>query len=135
VARLPIEGTLVRRVLSPASRTDGIVHGEPVDRAVSGGSHGAVITIITGAVAGTHTLTIEDSADGETGWAAVPASQIQGAVPEITASEANGLFEVGIGLSRRFLRVSVTTTGAVLDGGVVAAVIVLNELRFSPVTR
>jgi hypothetical protein len=135
MTRLLFENTLVRHVLSPTTLTDGTVRGAPVDRAVSGGNEAAIVMVLTGSIAGTHAVTIEDSADGESGWAEVASAQIQGTVPTITADESNRLFEVGIRFTRRFVRVSITTTGALLDGGVIGAAIVLGELRFSPATR
>jgi hypothetical protein len=133
MARLLFEDTLVRHVLAPATLMDGTVHGAPVDRAVSGGNEAAIVMVLAGSIAGgTHALTIEDSADGESGWAEIAAAQIQGAVPTITVDDSNSLFEVGIGRTRRFVRISITTTGALLDGGVIGAAIVLGELRFSP---
>lgn len=125
---------LTKRSLSPAART-ATASGVSVDRVVNGGMQEAVVVISTGTITdGTHTFALEDSADGTTGWTAVPASALQGSMPAVGVADDDTVFEVGVRMTRQFLRVTVTVAGATV-GGVHGAVIVLAEPRFVPVTR
>lgn len=124
---------LVKRSLSPAART-ATANGVSVDRVVNGGMQDAVLVVATGTITdGTHTITLEDSADDIT-FAAVPAAQLQGTLPAIVATDDDKVFEVGIRSTRQFLRVVTTVSGGV-SGGVYGATIALASPRFSPVTR
>lgn len=125
----------VKRTISPAVRANGTVDGIAVDRASTGGSDGSLVVIQTGTITdGSHAVVIQDSNDGSTGWVAIPSEQLQGTSPTIGAADDDLIYEVGILSSRRYLRVSVTTTGAT-TGGVVGAVIVLGESRNIPVAH
>lgn len=129
------ETAIVRHTIAPAARLDGTHNGAAVDRAFSGGAQEAIVAITTGAITdGSHAVSIQDSDNGSTGWTAVPASQLQGPVPTILAANDDGVFEVGVAISRRYLRVAITTTGAT-TGGIVGAVIVLGDFRHTPVTH
>jgi hypothetical protein len=122
---------LVKRTLSPAART-ATASGVAVDRVVSGGTQDAVAIVTTGTITdATHAISIEDSADGSTGWAAVPSEQLQGAVPTIGAADDDKVYEIGVLNSKRYLRVTVTVTGAT-SGGTLGAVVALGRPRFSP---
>lgn len=135
MASLVYETTLVRRTISPAARANGTVNGVAVDRAASGGAEEAVVVVLTGVITdGSHVVSVEDSDDGTTGWAAVPAGQLQGTVPTVVAANDDTIFEVGVATSRRFLRASIATTGAT-TGGVIGSVIVLGDFRHTPVTH
>lgn len=124
---------LVRHTIGPAVRTDGTHNGAAVDRSVNGGMQDAVVVVSTGVVTdGSHAVTVEDSADGSTGWTAVDSSQLQGELPTVTSTDDDTVFEVGVLSSRQFLRASITTTGAT-TGGLMAATVALNAPRFSPV--
>jgi hypothetical protein len=125
------EDVVIRRTLSPAVRTNGTVNGVSVDRAGSGGAHSAVAVVYTGTITdGGHAVSVQDSDDGTT-FAAVPAAQLQGATPTLTAANGDTVSEVGILFSRRYLRVSVTTTGAT-NGGTFGAVVVLGDTVHGP---
>ncbi len=124
---------LVKRSLSPAART-ATANGVSVDRVVNGGMQDAVLVVTTGTITdGTHTISLEDSAD-DVSFAAVDAAQIQGTLPEIAAADDDKVFEVGIRSTRQFLRVVTTVAGAT-SGGVYGATIALASPRFSPVSR
>lgn len=126
------DNTVVRRTISPAVRANGTVNGVAVDRAVSGGAEEAIVAIITGTITdGSHAVSIEDSDDGTTGWAAVPAPNLRGTSPTIVAANDDTIFEVGVGTSRRFLRATVVTTGAT-TGGAISVAIALLGVRYSP---
>lgn len=86
--------------------------------------------LLCGSVAGTHTVAVEDSDDGVSGWAAVDPGQIQGAVPTITTADDDTVLEFGIAVTRRFLRINLTTSDT-LTSGTIGALVVLGELRFA----
>ncbi|MPY86214.1 MAG: hypothetical protein GEV00_24000, partial [Actinophytocola sp.] len=126
MAKLLIEYTLVVPTLFPAARTSS-VNGAAVDRAVAGGNQEAIVAVVIGSISdGSHAVSVEDSDDGLSGWAAVPSAQLQGASPTIGSADDNKVFEVGVAVTRRFLRATITTTGAI-TGGTIGAVIVLGE--------
>lgn len=121
--------------LSPATY-DTTANGTAVDRVVSGGTRDAVVVITTGTVTdGTHTISIEDSDDGSTGWAAVPAGQLQGTAPAVVAADDDSVFEVGVTNSKRYLRVTSTVSGSPATGGVYGATILLGGPRYSPISH
>ncbi|KAB8162926.1 hypothetical protein FH609_004145 [Streptomyces sp. 3MP-14] len=121
--------------LAPATLTAGAATGSTVDRAINGGMADAVVVVTAGAVEdGTHTVAVQDSANGSTGWTAVPAGQLRGTVPVIDDGGADTVYEIGVVHSRRYLRVVVTTAGAT-DGAVVAAAVLLGRPRYAPVAR
>lgn len=129
------DSTLVRPTVSPATRANGTVNGSAIDRSLNGGAEEALVVIQTGTITdGSHAVAIEDSDTGTSGWVAVPAGQLQGSAPTVVAANDDTIFEVGVGASRRFLRVSIVTTGAT-TGGVIGAVIVLGDMRHNPVTH
>lgn len=119
----------------PQELTDGTVSGAAVDRAVNGGMQDGVVLVVAGAVTdGEHEVSLEDSDDGSTGWAAVPADQIEGDLPTLTDAESDSVVAVGFRSTKRYLRASVTTSGST-TGGLVCVLITLNSPRFSPVAR
>jgi hypothetical protein len=121
--------------VAPALLDDGTSNGTAIDRGVNGGMQSAVLLVVTGTVTdGSHAVTIEDSADGSTGWAAVNASQLQGSLPTVVAANDNTLFEVGVRSTKRYLRAVVTTSGAT-TGGLIGAYVLLASPRFAPVSH
>ena len=123
-----------RRTISPATRANGTVNGAAVDLGATG-SESALVVVITGTVTdGTHTVAVEDSADGTSGWAAVPAGRLQGSPPAIVATDDDTQFEIGVVPIRQFLRVSVVTTGAT-TGGIVGAIVVAGQPGATPVSH
>lgn len=126
---------LAKRTLSPATRTNGTANGVAVDRMVNGGMQDAVLLVTTGTITdGSHAVSIEDSDDGSTGWAAVAAAQLQGSAPTVVAADDDVLFEVGVRSTRRFLRAVAVTSGAT-TGGLFGAMFLLSSPRFAPVSR
>lgn len=127
--------TLVRRTISPALRANGTVNGAAVDRNAGRGAEEALVVVITGTITdGSHAVAIEDSADGSTDWQPVPIGVVQGAAPTVVAANDDTQFEIGVGSTRRFLRVSIVTTGAT-TGGIIAAAVVLGDFREIPVSH
>jgi hypothetical protein len=126
---------LFKRSLSPASRVNGTANGVAVDRMVNGGMQDAVLVVSTGTITdGSHAVSLEDSDDGSTGWAAVAAAQLQGSLPTIAATDDDTVFEIGVRSTRRFVRAVVVTTGAT-SGGVFGAAVALGRPRFAPVSH
>ena len=114
------------------------VNGTAVDRAdPTGGYDGfnsAMAVVVTGTITdGTHTVTVQDSDDGSTGWAAAAAEYTQGAAV-IASTDDNTVLEIGYTGSKRYLRLSVTTAGAT-TGGTFGGVIVLGDPSREPVQR
>ncbi|MGH3679093.1 MAG: hypothetical protein ACRDT2_02020 [Natronosporangium sp.] len=129
------DDVVTRRTISPAVRANGTVNGVAVDRAANGGAEEAIVVVTTGTITdGSHAVAVEDSDDGSTGWVAVPAGQLTGTPPTIADVNDDAIYEIGVAGSRRYLRVSVVTTGAT-SGGAFSAVIVLGGSRFSPASH
>lgn len=124
-----------RASLVVAARTNGTVNGSSVDRNIGGDMHrSAMVVIHTGTVTdGTHTIEVQDSDDGSS-FTAVADQYLQGTEPAIGGSDDNALFVIGYIGTRRYLRVSVTTSGAT-SGGTYGAVILLGEPRRGPVSH
>lgn len=127
------DSVVTRRSISPAVRVNGTVNGAAVNLGTTG-ADSAIVVVLTGTITdGSHAVTIEDSADGSTGWAAVPAGQIRGTLPTIISTDDDTQFEVGITPSKQYLRVVVVTTGATTGGAFAAAVVVKGDT--SPVVH
>ncbi|MCZ7413044.1 hypothetical protein [Streptomyces sp. WMMC897] len=121
--------------LAPATLTDGTANGTAVDRGANGGMQDAVLVITSGAVTdGSHAVTVEDSADGSTGWTAVAAGALQGSLPTLGSDDDDSVTEVGLRTTRRYVRAVVATTGST-SGGIVGATFTLGAPRFEPVSR
>ncbi|MFE9923275.1 hypothetical protein ACFYQA_17320 [Streptomyces sp. NPDC005774] len=130
----PYDNALVRRTLAPAART-AAANGTTVDRAAGGARYqDAVVVIDTGVVTdGTHTFTVQESADGSS-WAAAADADLQGAEPAVTSSTDDVVYEIGYTGAARYLRVAVAVSGAT-TGGVYSAAVVLSNARRGPVER
>jgi hypothetical protein len=127
MVRTVYNDTLARLALTPASRTaNATVNGLAIDLGLFNNDfRTAQFIIASGTVTdGSHVVTIEESADGSTGWTAVPASRIQGSLPTIVAADDDKVFQVGAIPDKQWLRVVVTTTGSTA-GGILGAVAVL----------
>lgn len=92
--------------------------GTTVDLA---GYDGAVIDLIFGAYTdGTHTFSLNESADGST-WTAVAAGDMLGTMPAIsTNASQNSVVRVGYIGKQRYLQVVNTVTGAPVTGAAMA---------------
>ncbi len=130
---------LARLSLPVALRSaNATVNGTAVDRAdPTGGYDGfnsAMAVVVAGTITdGTHTVTIQDSDDGSTGWVNAAAEHTQGSAV-ITSTDDNVVFEIGYTGPKRYLRLSVTTAGAT-TGGTFGGVIVLGDPSREPVQR
>jgi hypothetical protein len=135
------DDTAVRPSLSPAARaTNGSVDGTTVDmQGTRNWFRVAMLIVVAGPITdGTHTVTLQDSEDGATGWVDVPADAREGAFPALTTADSNTARRVGYLGRRRYVRARITTTGAPATtpvGGIIGAVILLRGGRGqTPVT-
>lgn len=130
-------GVLARQAMQSSVHTNGTVQGVAVDLGVFANDFRDVLFVVsTDAVTdGTHLFSAEESADGSTGWTAIPAARILGTAPSITTANPNTVFTFGvIPSSFQFVRCVVTTSGAT-TGGVYAAKALLGGGTFGPVLR
>jgi hypothetical protein len=133
------DDTAARLSLSPAVRSaNGAVNGTAVDMAGTRQNFRvAMLVAVSGAITdGTHTVSLQDSDDGTTGWEDVPAEHRQGDFPAFTTANANTTARVGYSGRRRFVRAVVTTADAPATpvGGTVGAIVLLSQGSGDPVT-
>jgi len=129
---------LVQQSVTAANRTNGTVNGTAIDlwsntvgRQVF---KGALAVVQTGTITdGTHTVEVQESDDNST-FAAVADADLQGTEPAIGASNDNVVYEIGYRGTKRYLRVTVVTSGAT-TGGTFGAVLVLGLPRRLPVAH
>jgi hypothetical protein len=139
VAKLSLYNN-IRTLLSlpAAARLNGTVNGAAVNTNIGlANFRTAMLVVIAGTITdGSHAVTVEDSVNGSTGWVAVPAGALQGALPTVVAANDDVVFEVGISPdpTRPFLRAVAVTTGAT-TGGIFGAVIVLGQPASTPVSH
>lgn len=132
------DDTAVRVSLAPAVRSaNATVSGTSVDMAGNRNNFRvAMMVVIAGAVTdGTHTVSLEESDNGTTGWTAVAAENREGSFPAITSASPNTIYKVGYNGNKRHIRASITTTGApgTPVGGTVSAIILLSQGSGRPV--
>jgi hypothetical protein len=127
---------LARVALPSVARTNGAANGTTVDTGIFGNDFRTVLFVIsTGTITdGSHAVTLQDSADGSTGWTAVDSGSIQGTLPTITATDDDVILQFGHSVARQYLRLVVTTSGAT-TGGVFGAVAVMSDASSEPVAR
>jgi hypothetical protein len=95
-----------------ASRTASVTSAN-IDRYALGDAQTFNFVVSVGTVTGTTpglAISVEESDDGSTGWAAIPASRYQGGAA-FTSITASGFHERTIHRTKRFLRVVQTITG------------------------
>ncbi|MFE2046366.1 hypothetical protein ACFXAZ_36690 [Streptomyces sp. NPDC059477] len=121
--------------LTLAVRTNGTVNGTSVDlHENKDASRSAMLIVYSGTITdGTHAVILQES-DDSSAWSAVAAADLQGTAPSLTSTDDDALFELGYKGSRRYLRASVTTSGAT-TGGTFGAVIVRAFPRRSPIAH
>lgn len=124
------------RTLSPAVRTNGASNGAAVDTTADD-FQVAMLVVSSGAMTdGSVAVTAEDSANGSTGWTAVPAERRQGSLPTIADTDDDAVFEVGVVIDplRPYLRAVATVSGAT-SGGLTSAVFLLGMPKSYPIAR
>lgn len=132
------EDVLARLSLPLALRANVTANGTTVDKTdPSGGYDGfttALVVVIAGAITdGTHTVVVQDSDDGSS-WAAAAAGDVHGGPVALTTATANTIAELGYDGPKRYVRASVTGSGAT-TGGTVGAVVILGGETSRPVKR
>jgi hypothetical protein len=133
------DDTAVRMSLPPAIRAaNGTVNGTAVDMAgTKNNFRSAMMVVFSGDMTdGTHTVALQDSDDGSTGWTTVTSDLIEGTYPAVTGTNDNAVYRVGYKGGKRYLRASLTTTAAPATpvGGTVGAVILLSQGSGRPIT-
>lgn len=133
------DDTAVRLSLAPAVRSaNGTVNGTAVDMAGNRNNFRvAMMVVVAGSVTdGTHTVSLEESDNGSSGWTAVDAANREGTFPVITSANPNTIHKVGYNGNKRHIRASITTSGApgTPVGGTVSAIILLSEGSGRPVS-
>lgn len=124
-----------KATLAIALRTNGTVNGTTVDlNENKDASRSAMLVVHTGTITdGSHAVILQES-DDNSAWGTVAAADLQGSAPTITATDDDVLFELGYKGSKRYLRASVTTSGAT-TGGTFGATIVRAFVRRSPISH
>lgn len=127
---------LVKQTITQGSRINVTTNGTSVDR--TDGKHelyrAALAIVQTGVVTdGSHAVELQESSDNSA-WNAVADADLEGTEPTIVAANDNVVFEIGYKGLKRYLRVSVTGTGAT-TGAVFGAVIVLFDPSRAPATH
>lgn len=127
---------LTKSTIGPAANRATSTTGATVDRMTDqGGFRSALVVVHAGVVTdGTHTVVVEDSPDG-TNWTAVADQFLQGTEPAITSANDDTVYEIGYVGHQRYLRASVTVSGAPATGGLYSAVILLGWPRSMPPRR
>lgn len=126
------DDTAARPSLAPAVRAaNGTVTGTAVDMQGSRNYFRvAMMVVMAGAITdGTHTVTLQDSDDGTTGWVDVPSEGREGSFPVFATGQANTVARVGYLGRKRYVRASITTSGApgTPVGGTIGAVVLLSS--------
>lgn len=129
--------SVVREALVSATRTNGTANGVAIDLGIFANDFRTVMFVVTTATItdGTHAITVEESADGSTGWTAVAASRVQGTLPSITSANDDTFFYFGVIVETlQYLRAVATTSGAT-TGGVFSIKAILADGGMNPPAR
>lgn len=112
--------------------TDGIA----IDLAAFGNnSQDVTFVVYTATVTdGTHTVTVEESDSSGEGFAAVPASRVQGTLPAIVAANDDTVFQFGVRPTKRYVRIVVTDASSTTGAGI-GAVALLGAGSNNPPVR
>ncbi|MFJ3663154.1 hypothetical protein ACIPPM_22115 [Streptomyces sp. NPDC090119] len=121
--------------LPVALRTNGTVNGTTVDlHENKDASRSAMLVVHTGTITdGSHAVVLQESDDNAT-WSTVAAADLQGSAPTIASTDDDVLFELGYKGAKRYLRASVTTSGAT-SGGTFGATILRAFPRRTPIAH
>ena len=108
------------------------VTGATVDTAGTHNYFRSVMLIaLSGAITdGTHTVSVQDSDDGTTGWTT---ASVIGDSGVFATAQANTTQRIAYMGNKRYLRAAVTTTGATV-GGSMSALFIMNHGSGRPVT-
>ncbi|MBA2951592.1 hypothetical protein [Streptomyces himalayensis] len=124
-----------KATLTIALRTNGTINGTSVDlNENKDASRSAMLIVHSGTITdGSHAVILQES-DDNSAWATVAAADLQGSAPTITSTDDDKIYELGYQGSKRYLRASVTTSGAT-TGGTFGAAIVRGVVRRPPISR
>lgn len=120
----------VSTCLAPASRTASTAQGTAVSQ---GAYQQMTVVFSTGALGGgTATPTIEESANGSTGWAEIAADRLNGTLAAISANSTLviGLTDIA-GVTKQYVRPVITVAGG--SGTLCSAYIIRKFPRHAPV--
>jgi len=129
---------LVQQTVTAANRTNGTVNGTAIDlwsNTVGDQVFRSALAVVqTGTITdGTHTVEVQES-DDNSSFTAVADADLQGTEPAIGAANDNVVYEIGYRGTKRYIRVTVVTSGAT-TGGTFGAVLVLGIPRRLPVAH
>lgn len=124
-----VSGMTVVTSLVPASRTAGAANGTAVGLTNYGSA--AVVFSVGALGGGTATPTIEESDDGSTGWAAIPAGRLNGTLAAVGDGEelVIGLTDI-TGITKKFVRPVITVAGG--SGTLCSAYVVRSNPAHAP---
>ena len=128
--------TLAVKALNSATVQTGTVNGIAVDTGVFSNNFRDVLFVLTSGTItdGTYAVTVEESDQSGSGFAAVDSSRLLGALPSFAATDDDTVKSVGVRPNKRYVRVVVTATGAT-TGGVLVATAILGAGSNNPVAR
>jgi len=129
---------LVQQTVTAANRTNGTVNGTAIDlwsNTVGDQVFRSALAVVqTGTITdGTHTVEVQES-DDNSSFTAVADADLQGTEPAIGAANDNVVYEIGYRGTKRYIRVTVVTSGAT-TGGTFGAVLILGIPRRLPVAH
>ena len=122
--------------LTSATRTNGAANGVAVDlNQFNNQCRDVMFVITTGTITdGSVAVTVEESDQSGSGFAAVDSSRVLGSLPTIAASDDDTVKSFGVRPTKRYVRIVATTSGAT-TGGVFSATAVLGNGSLHPVAR
>lgn len=128
--------TLAVLALASATRTNGAANGAAVDtNQFNNNCRDVAFVITTGTITdGSVAVTVEESDQSGSGFAAVDSSRLLGSLPTIAATDDDTVKSFGVRPTKRYVRIVATTSGAT-TGGVFSAVAVLGNGSLHPVAR
>ena len=128
----------VRPSLFATVEADGTVNGSAVAVNYNKQQFRTVLLVVTSGTLtdGTFAVTVQESANGSTGWTDVPAERLEGSLPTLEADQNNLSKEIGVipDAAKGFLR-AVVTAADITDGGSLNAVFILGSPNYTPVER
>lgn len=128
--------TLAVKALNSGTIQTGTTTGVAVDTGVFSNNFRDVLFVITsGALTdGTYAVTVEESDQSGSGFAAVNSSRVLGPLPSFAATDDDTVKSFGVLPNKRYVRIVVTATTAT-TGGVLVATAILGAGSNNPAAR
>lgn len=128
--------TLALLALTSAARVNGAANGVAIDlNQFSNNCRDVTFVITTGTITdGSVAITVEESDQSGSGFAAVDSSRVLGSLPTIAATDDDVVKSFGVRPTKRYVRLVATMSGAT-TGGIFSAVAILGNGTKSPVAR